>query len=270
VKLIIEPGRTAKNYWRDLWRYRELMYFLAWRDIVVRYKQTVIGIAWALVRPALTMLVFVAFGRLAGVVPSQVPAPVWVFSALIPWQFFSTALSDSSNSLINNSNLISKIYFPRVIVPAAAVVTALVEFAITLSMLALLMAWYDVSPGWQLLVLPVFVFLVFGLSFGLGLLFAALNVEYRDFRHIVPFVVQFGLFVSPIAYATAMVPERWRTVFALNPMVGIIDGFRWCLLRGYPTLDVRAAALAVAVTCSFVFFGTWYFRRVERGFADVI
>jgi lipopolysaccharide transport system permease protein len=270
VKLIIEPGHAVKNYWRDLWRYRELLYFLAWRDLVVRYKQTVIGIVWALLRPALTMVVFVVFGRLAGVVPTEVPAPVWVFAAVIPWQFFSTALNDSSNSLISNSNLISKIYFPRVIVPMAAVVTAMVELVITLVMLALLMAWYDVSPGRQLVLLPTFVLLAFCLSFGLGLLFAALNVEYRDFRFIVPFIVQFGLFVSPIAYTTAAVPQRWRTVFELNPMVGIIDGFRWCLLRGHPTLDIRAAALAVAVTCSFVFLGVWYFRRMERGFADVI
>jgi homopolymeric O-antigen transport system permease protein len=270
VKLVIEAGSTAKNYWRDLWRYRELMYFLAWRDVAVRYKQTVIGVAWALLRPAITMLVFVAFGRLVGVVPSRVPAPVWVFAAVMPWQFFSTALTDSSNSLISNSNLISKVYFPRVIVPAASIITALVEFLITLSMLALLMAWYGVTPGWQLVLLPAFLLLVFGLSFGLGLLFAALNVEYRDFRFIVPFIVQFGLFVSPIAYATTMVPERWRTAFALNPMVGIIDGFRWCLLRGYPPLDVRVAALAVVVTLSLVFLGTWYFRRMERGFADVI
>lgn len=270
MKLVIEPGSTGKNYWLDLWRYRELLYLLAWRDVIVRYKQTVIGVVWALLRPALTMLVFVAFGRLAGVVPRQVPAPVWVFAAVIPWQFFSTALTDSSTSLLSNANLISKIYFPRVIVPMAAVVTAMLDLVITLSMLALLMAWYDISPGWQIMLLPAFVLLAFSLSFGVGLLFAALNVEYRDFRYIVPFIVQFGLFVSPIAYSTTAVPERWRTLFALNPMVGIIDGFRWCLLRGYPPLDIRTSALAVAVTCSCVLLGVWYFRRMERGFADVI
>jgi lipopolysaccharide transport system permease protein len=270
VKLVIEPGSVAKNYWRDHWRYRELMYFLAWRDIAVRYKQTVIGIAWALLRPAITMLVFVAFGRLVGGVPNEVPAPVWVFAAVMPWQFFSTAVTESSNSLINNSNLISKVYFPRVLVPAAAVATALVEFLITLSMLAFLMSWYGITPGWQLALLPAFVALVFGFSVGLGLLFSALNVEYRDFRFVVPFMVQFGLFVSPIAYTTANVPDRWRLAFLLNPMVGIIDGFRWCLLRGYPPLDVRAAAIAVVVTSSFLLLGLWYFRRMERGFADVI
>ncbi len=270
MKLIIEPGSVARNYWRELWRYRELMYFLAWRDVAVRYKQAVIGVIWALLRPALTMLVFVAFGRLVGGVPSGVPAPIWVLAAVMPWQFFSTALTDSSNSLVGNANLISKVYFPRAIVPAAAVVTALVEFLITLSMLTLLMAWYGVVPGWHLVLLPALVLLVFSLSFGLGLLFAAFNVEYRDFRYIVPFIVQFGLFVSPVAYATSTVPERWRTAFALNPMVGIIDGFRWCLLRGDPRLDVRSAGLAVAVTSSLVLLGTWYFRRMERGFADVI
>ena len=270
MKLVIEPGSAGKNYWLDLWRYRELLYLLAWRDVIVRYKQTVIGIVWALLRPALTMLVFVAFGRLAGVVPKQVPAPVWVFAAVIPWQFFSTALNDSSTSLLNNANLISKSYFPRVIVPMAAVVTALLDLVITLSMLALLMAWYDISPGWQIMLLPAFVLLAFSLSFGIGLLFAALNVEYRDFRYIVPFIVQFGLFLSPIAYATTAVPARWRTLFALNPMVGIIDGFRWCLLGGYPPVDMWTATLAVAVTCSCVLLGVWYFRRMERGFADVI
>jgi lipopolysaccharide transport system permease protein len=246
------------------------MYFLAWRDVAVRYKQTAIGVAWALLRPAVTMLVFVAFGRLVGGVPNQVPTPVWVFAAVIPWQFFSTALTDSSNSLINNSNLISKVYFPRVLVPAAAVVTALVEFLITLSMLAALMAWYGVTPGWQVSLLPVFVALVFGLSVGLGLLFSALNVEYRDFRFVVPFMVQFGLFVSPIAYATTTVPERWRAAFLLNPMVGIIEGFRWCLLRGYPPLDFRAVAFAAVITSTLLLLGVWYFRRMERGFADVI
>src|SRR5712691_3215007 len=196
MKLIIEPGRSAKNYWRDIWRYRELMYFLAWRDIMVRYKQTAIGVAWALLRPALTMLVFVVFRRLVGIKPGQLPEPVLVFAAVLPWQFFSTALAESAGSLTGNVNLISKVYFPRMIIPGAAVVTAFVDFLITLGLLAVLMLWYRVAPGWQLLTLPLFVLLAFGLSLGLGLLLAALNVEYRDFRYIVPFIVQFGLFVS--------------------------------------------------------------------------
>jgi len=270
VKLIIEPGSVAKNYWRDLWRYRELLYFLAWRDIAVRYKQTAIGIAWALLRPTLTMLVFVVFRRLVGVEPDAVPAPVLVFAAVLPWQLFSTALSESSGSLVGNANLISKIYFPRLIVPGAAVVTALVDFLITLGLLALLMARYHMTPGWQLVLFPVFVCLALGLSLGLGLLFSALTVEYRDFRYVVPFVVQFGLFISPVAYTTSVVPERWRTVYALNPMVGIIDGFRWCLLSGHSPLEPRTVVLSVPLTRLLLLLGTWYFRRMERGFADVI
>lgn len=269
-ELVIEPGRSFQNYWRDLWRYRELMYFLAWRDVMVRYKQTAIGVAWALLRPALTMLVFVAFRRLVGIEPGGVPAPVLVFAAVLPWQFFSTALSESSSSLIGNANLISKVYFPRLIIPGAAVVTAFVDFLITLSLLGVLMLWYGVAPGWQLLMFPLFVLLAVGLSLGLGFLLAALNVEYRDFRFLVPFIVQFGLFISPIAYTTASIPDRWRGLYALNPMVGIIDGFQWCLFGGSPPLDLQAAGLSVVGTGSFLLLGAWYFRRMERGFADVI
>lgn len=270
VHLVIEPGRAARNYWGDVWRYRELMYFLAWRDVVVRYKQTVIGVAWALIRPALTMLVFVAFRRLAGLQATQVPDAVLVFAAVLPWQFFSTALTESSNSLIGNANLISKVYFPRLIVPWAAVATAFVDFLITLGLLGVLMLWYGVAPGWQIVMLPLFVLLAFGLSLGLGLLLAALNVEYRDFRYIVPFIVQFGLFISPIAFVTTNVPERWRTLYALNPMVGIIDGFRWSILGGHPSLDPNAVAISATVTAAFMLLGVWYFRRMERSFADVI
>lgn len=270
MKLVIEPGRAAKNYWRDLWRYRELMYFLAWRDLAVRYKQTAIGVAWALIRPALTMLVFVVFRRLVGLEHGSVPEPILVLAAVLPWQFFSAALSESSGSLIGNANLISRIYFPRLIIPCAAVVTSLVDFLITLGMLALLMLWYGFAPGWQLAALPLFVLLTLGLSVGLGLFLAALNVEYRDFRYIVPFIVQFGLFISPIAFTTANVPERWRMLYALNPLVGIIDGFRWSILGGHTALDPRALGLSAAVTISFLLLGVWYFRRMERSFADVI
>lgn len=270
MKLVIEPGRAARNYWQDLWRYRELMYFLAWRDLAVRYKQTAIGVAWALIRPALTMLVFVVFRRFVGMTPGAVPDAILVLAAVLPWQFFSAALTDSSGSLIANTNLISKIYFPRLIVPGAAVVTTLADFGITLVMLAALMAWYGFVPGWQLVLLPAFVVLTFGLSMGLGVYLAALNVKYRDFRYVVPFIVQFGLFVSPIAFTTDNVPERWRAWYALNPMVGIIDGFRWSILGGHTPLDRGAVALSVAMTVAFLVLGVWYFRRVERGFADVI
>jgi len=270
LKLVLAPGLAARHYWRDVWRYRELLYILAWRDLAVRYKQTAIGVAWALIRPGLTMLVFVVFRRFVGIEPGSVPEPVLVLAAVLPWQFFSAALSESSGSLIGNANLISKIYFPRLIIPCAAVVTSLVDFLVTLGMLAALMAWYGVAPGWQLVALPLFLLLAFGLSAGLGLFFAALNVEYRDFRYVVPFIVQFGLFVSPIAFTTANVPERWRSLYALNPMVGIIDGFRWSILAGHTPLDLHAVKVSVAVTLAFLLVGVWYFRRMERSFADVI
>jgi lipopolysaccharide transport system permease protein len=270
TRLVIEPGMTTKNYWRDLWHYRELVYFLAWRDTVVRYKQTTIGVAWALIRPALTMLVFVGFRRLVGLPSGDVPDPVLVFAAVLPWQFFSSAFSEASSSLIGNANLISKIYFPRLLIPFAAVATTLIDFAITLLLLFALMLWYRFLPGWQIAALPFFVVLAFGLALGFGLLFAALNVEYRDFRYIVPFIVQFGVFVSPIAFSTADVPEKWRTLYALNPLVGIIDGFRWSLLGGHAPLDAAAVSISVAVTAAMIVVGIWYFRRMEHGFADVI
>ena len=270
ARLVIEPGMTAKNYWRDLWHYRELIYFLAWRDTAVRYKQTGIGIAWALIRPALTMLVFVGFRRLIGFPAGSVPEPILVFAAVLPWQFFSSALADAAVSLIGNANLISKIYFPRLLIPLAAVTTTVIDFAITLALLVLLMLWYRFLPGWQIVALPLFLLLAFGLAFGFGLLFAALNVEYRDFRYIVPFMVQFGLFVSPIAFSTTDVPAQWRAIYALNPMVGIIDGFRWSLLDGRVALDAQSTAISVAVTAAVLALGLWYFRRMEHSFADSI
>jgi lipopolysaccharide transport system permease protein len=216
------------------------------------------------------MLVFVVFRRVVGLKPGGLPEPILVFAAVLPWQYFSTALSESSGSLIGNASLISKVYFPRLIIPGAAVLTAFVDFLITLSLLAVLLTWYGVVPGWQLLTLPLFILLVSGLSLGLGLLLAALNVEYRDFRYVVPFIVQFGLFISPIAYTTADIPARWRLLYSLNPMVGIIDGFRWCILGGHPPLDLQAAWSCIVVTTSTLLLGTWYFRRMERSFADVI
>lgn len=269
MTLVIEPGRGARNYWRDLWRYRELMYFLAWRDLAVRYKQTAIGVVWAVLRPALTMVVFVMFRRLVGLRSDGVPDPILVLAAVLPWQFFAAALTDSAGSLIANTNLISKIYFPRLIVPFAAVVTAFADFLITLLMLAILMAWYGVAPGWPLLSLPLFIFVAFALSLGLGVFLAALNVKYRDFRYIVPFIVQFGLFVSPIAFTTANVPERWRALYLLNPLVGVIDGCRWAII-GQAPLDGRAVVSSIGMTVAFLALGVWYFRRVERRFADVI
>jgi lipopolysaccharide transport system permease protein len=270
--LLIEAGRGAKNYWRDLWRYRELFYFLAWRDILVRYKQTAIGIAWALVRPFLTMLVFTfIFSRVAKLpAPGSVPYALLVFAAMLPWQFFSTALSEASNSLIGTSNLISKVYFPRLIVPAGSVITSFVDFLITLGLMAGMMVWYGFLPDWRLLTLPLFMALAFGSAFGAGLWLCALNVRYRDFRYIVPFIVQFGLYLSPVGFSSNIVPEGMRLIYALNPMVGVIDGFRWALLRGQSPLAGYALIASILVTSVLCLSGIWYFRRTEKTFADII
>lgn len=270
MHLVIEPGLASANYWRDLWRYRELMYFLAWRDIAVRYKQTVIGVAWAILRPALTMLAFVGFRRLVGIGGSSVPDAILVFAAVLPWQYVSTAVTEASSSLLGNANLISKVYFPRLIVPFAAVTTALADLVITLALLALLMVWYQVAPTVALLALPLFVLLATLLSFGIGLFLAALNVKYRDFRYVVPFVVQIGLFVSPIAFTTADVPERWRPIYYLNPMVGVIDGFRWSILGPQSPLAIESLLATIVISVVVTLVAIWYFRRTERGFADVI
>jgi lipopolysaccharide transport system permease protein len=270
--LLIEAGRAEKNYWRDLWRYRELFYFLAWRDILVRYKQTVIGVAWALIRPFLTMLIFTfIFGRVAKLpAPGSVPYPLLVFAALLPWQFFSTALAEASNSLVGNANLISKVYFPRLIVPAGSVITSFVDFLITLGLMAAMMVWYGFLPDWRLLTLPLFIALAFGSSFGAGLWLCALNVRYRDFRFIVPFIVQFGLYISPVGFSSNIVPESLRLIYALNPMVGVIDGFRWSLLGGQSALSSPALIISVIVTSLLCLSGVWYFRRTEKTFADII
>jgi lipopolysaccharide transport system permease protein len=233
-ELIIEAGRTERQYWQDIWRYRELFYFLAWRDILVRYKQTAIGIAWALIRPFLTMVVFtVVFGKLAKLdTAGGPPYPILVFSAMLPWQFFSSALSECSNSLIGNANLISKVYFPRLVVPASAVIVSFVDFMISGMILLALMAWYNFVPSWRILTLPLFIAIAFAASMGAGLWLAALNVKYRDFRYVVPFMVQFGLYISPVGFSSSIVPEKWRLLYSLNPMVGVIDGFRWAILGG--------------------------------------
>ena len=270
MQLIIEPGLASANYWRDLWRYRELMAFLAWRDLAVRYKQTAIGVAWAIIRPALTMMVFVLFRRLMGAERGAVPDVLLVLAAVLPWQFFSNALMDSSTSLISNTNLISKVYFPRLIVPIASVATAFVDFAITLVLLAIVMAWVGFAPSWTLLALPAYILLAAALATGMGLLLAALNVKYRDFRYVVPFIIQVGLFISPIAFASTSMPARWRPLYSLNPLVGIIDGFRWSILGSRMPLEVESVAVSVVVAVLVLAAGIAYFRRTERGFADVI
>jgi lipopolysaccharide transport system permease protein len=269
--IIIEAGRTEKQYWQDIWKYRELFYFLAWRDILVRYKQTFIGVAWALIRPFLTMVVFtIVFGSIAKLPSQGVPYPILVFSAMLPWQFFSNSLSECSNSLITNSNLISKIYFPRLIVPTSAVVVSFVDFLVSGMILLGLMAWYNFLPTWRILTLPFFIAIAFAASMGAGLWLASLNVKYRDFRYIVPFIVQFGLYISPVGFSSNIVPEKWRFLYSLNPMVGVIDGFRWAILGTSYTLYLPGFLLSLFIVAFFVVTGIWYFRKTERTFADVI
>lgn len=269
--LVIEAGRTEQQYWKDIWKYRELFYFLAWRDILVRYKQTVIGMAWALIRPFMTMIVFsVVFGSLAKLPSEGVPYPILVFSAMLPWQFFANSLSECSNSLITNANLLSKVYFPRLVVPTSAVVVSFVDFMVSGMILLGLMAWYNFVPTWRILTLPIFIAIAFAASMGVGLWLASLNVQYRDFRYIVPFIVQFGLYISPVGFSSSVVPEKWRFIYSLNPMVGVIDGFRWAILGGESKLYLPGFALSLGLVILLFFSGIWYFRKMERTFADVI
>lgn len=270
--VIIEAGRSEQHYWRDLWRYRELFRVLAWRDVSVRYKQTLLGAAWALIRPFLTMVVLtVIFHKLAKL-PADGTAPyaLMVFAGMLPWTFFSTALSDASNSLTANANLISKVYFPRLIVPAAAVVVAFVDFLVSVSILLALMAVYAYAPDWRILLLPLFTAVAVLASLGPSLWITALNVKYRDFRYVIPFIVQFGLYVSPVGFSSSLVPEKWRLLYSLNPMVGVIDGFRWAILRGQTEIYWPGFALSLAVTGFFLWLGVSQFRKMERTFADLI
>ncbi len=273
-EIIIEPGRTEANYWRDLWRFRELFGFLAWRDILVRYKQTAVGVAWAVLRPFLTMLVFVAiFSRVAGMTSTAMPYSILVLAGMLPWQFFATALSEAGSSLVSNSNLITKIYFPRIILPASSIIVALVDFAITLVLLAVLMLWHQFLPSWRIVFLPAFILLALVAALGPGLLITALNVKFRDFRYIIPFVVQFGLYVSPVGFSSDIIAEKFgenaRMLYALNPMVGVIDGFRWCI--GDATA-FHPASFTISAVFSLVllWLGIRYFRSTEKTFADVI
>jgi lipopolysaccharide transport system permease protein len=271
-ELLIEAGRTERQYWRDLWRYRELLYFLAWRDVLVRYKQTAIGIAWAVLRPLLTMIVFtLVFGRLAKLPsPGGAPYPILVFAAMLPWQFFANALTECGSSILSNANLISKVYFPRLIAPASAVVVSFVDFAISGVILVALMAWYGYWPTWRILALPFFVLVAFIAALGAGLWLSALTVKYRDFRYVVPFLVQFGLYVSPVGFSSDVVPAEWRLLYAVNPMVGVIDGFRWAILAGDADIHVPGMALSLGLTVLVFVTGVWYFRKTERSFADIL
>lgn len=270
--LVLEAGRADRQYWRDLWRYRELFFILAWRDVAVRYKQTVIGLAWAFIRPFMTMVVFtIVFGKIAKL-PTEGTAPyaVMVFAGLLPWMLFASVLSDASTSIVGSSNLISKVYFPRLIVPVSTVLVALIDFLVSLLILAGLMLWYGVVPGWQILLLPLFVMLALLCSIGPALWAAAVLVKYRDFRFIIPFVTQIGLYISPVGFSGKIVPEQWSLLYSLNPMVGIIDGFRWCILGGESPINGTGFALGVGITLVLLWWGIRSFRRTERAFADLI
>lgn len=271
TQLLIEAGRTEGQYWRDLWRYRELFYFLSWRDLLVRYKQTFVGVGWSLIRPLLTMLVLtVVFGKLGKMPAGGVPYPLLVLCGMLPWNFFSSAMSESGNSLVLNSNLISKVYFPRLVIIVSSVITSFVDFLISSLFMVVLMIWYQSAPPLRVLFLPGFLVLVFGASLGVGLWIGALMVKYRDFRFVVPFLIQFGLYISPVGFQSSVVPERFRLLYALNPMVGVIDGFRWCLLRGQSNTYWPAVAVAAAEVVLLLTTGLWYFRKTELTFADII
>jgi lipopolysaccharide transport system permease protein len=270
--LIIEPGRIEKNYWKDLWRFRELFYILSWRDIKVRYKQTVIGAAWSIIRPLLTMIVFtVVFGKVANL-PTEGTAPyiIMVYAAMLPWQFFSNSLTESSNSLLGNAHLISKVYFPRLIIPASSVIVSLVDFFISFTILLILFIIYQFIPSWHIIFLPFFILLAFSTAFGLGLLLTALNVKYRDFRYIIPFIVQLGLYISPVGFSSKIIPDEWKLIYSINPMVCVIDGFRWCIIGNEGQLYLPGLFIAVLMNVCFFVMGIRFFRKMEKSFADVI
>ena len=269
--IIIEPGRAEKNYWKDLWRYRELFYFLSWRDILVRYKQTVIGVAWSIIRPVLTMIVFtIIFGKIAKLPSGNIPYPIMVFTALLPWQFFASAFQDSSNSLIGNANMISKVYFPRMIVPVSSIIVAFVDFLVSFVLLALMMAWYKFVPSYKIIFLPLFLLMALIFSLGAGLLVSSLNVKYRDFKYIIPFIVQFGLYISPVGFSSDVVPVKWRFLYSINPMVGVIDGFRWSILGKGVDFYFRGFIVSIILIFITLIIGIWYFRKTEKTFADRI
>ena len=267
----IEAGQAERHYWMDLWRYRELFYILAWRDIAVRYKQTIIGILWAVIRPLLTMIIFVVvFGKIAKLPSEGVPYPIFVFAAMLPWTFFATAFADASNSLIGNANLISKVYFPRLIIPAAAVIVATVDFMISFVILLALMAWYHYWPNWQIITLPLFLLLGFFAALGTGLFVASLNVKYRDFRFVIPFIVQLGLYISPVGFSSTIVPEQYRIFYYLNPMVAVVDGFRWAISGGKTAFNTTELSLSICIVILMCVIGVIHFRKTEKTFADVI
>lgn len=270
-EVIIEPRKRPGTFLRELWEYRDLFYFLAWRDILVRYKQTMIGIAWSVIRPLLTMIVLtVVFGRIAKLPSDGAPYPILVFAAMLPWQFFAATISEGSNSLINNSQLVSKIYFPRIIIPTTSMIVGLVDFFISFALLLLLMLWYGYFPDERALAIPFLLLIAIVTSLGIGYLVAALNVKYRDFRYVIPFVVQFGLYISPVGFSSSVIPDEWRLIYSLNPMVGVIDGFRWALLGGDATIYWPGFLCSLGIGLAIFITGVRFFLKTERSFADVI
>jgi lipopolysaccharide transport system permease protein len=271
--IIIEVGQSEKNYWKNLWKYKELFYILSWRDVKVRYKQTTIGLLWALLRPFLTMVVFtIIFGNFAGMNSDKtIPYAIVVFAGLLPWQFFSSSFSSASESLILNSNLLTKVYFPRLIVPISAIVTNFVDFLISFFILIILMIYFQFLPSYNIVFLPFFIILTILLSCGLGIYLAVLNVKYRDFRYVTPFIVQMGLYISPVGFSSKVVPEKWQLLYNLNPMVGIIDGFRWCIIGDTSASPFTLNFLiSIILTFAILLFSIYKFRKLEKTFADII
>lgn len=268
---VIRPSRGWANLnLKEVWHYRELLFFLAWRDIKVRYTQTALGAAWAIIQPLLTMIVFtIFFGRLAKVPSNGIPYPLFAYAALIPWQLFAFALTESSNSVVLNERLITKVYFPKLVIPLASVLAGLVDFMIAFPLVIGMMIWYHITPTWALLTLPLFVLFTMATALAVGLWLSALNVQYRDVRHTLTFIVQFWLVASPVAYPSTLVPARWRPLYGLNPMAGVIEGFRWALLREAPAPGPMLA-VSILVTVVVLVGGLYYFRRMEKTFADVV
>jgi lipopolysaccharide transport system permease protein len=270
-EIVIEAGGANRQYFRDLWRYRELLLVLAWRDLAARYKQTAVGVAWALLRPLLTAAIFTfLFHNLAKLGSGDVPYPLFVFAGTLAWQFFSSALGEAGTSMVGNAALISKVYFPRMLIPIGAIAVAVVDTLISLAFMIALAAWYRFWPDWHIVTLPLFFALAIAFAIGAALWLSALTVRFRDFRLLLPLLLQCSLLVSPVGYASDKVPERWRLLYACNPLVGIIDGFRWALLRGEVAIDWPTLGMSVGVTALIVVSGVWYFRGTERTFADVL
>ena len=270
-KVTIEAGRSEKQYWKDLWQFRDLFYILAWRDIAVRYKQTVIGILWAVIQPLLTMVIFVViFGKVAQLPSEGVPYPIFVFAAMLPWQFFATAFNSATNSMVGNASLITKVYFPRLIIPASSIGVAFIDFLVTLGILTVFMAWYQYIPDWKIFFIITLSLLIFMFTFGIGLFFSALNIKFRDFRYTIPFIIRFGLYVSPVGFSSTIIPEKYKMLFYMNPMAFIIDAFRWVISAGKTTLYIEGMYVSLGVILFFLFVGVRYFRKTERVFADVV